>query len=168
MENNELLKKINELITKSKGNPILLDKIFYSFNRLKKYSVNEIKQWEKENNIQFPQEYKSFLIHVGACQLYFDKYQSGIEFLLLENIKKMTADIFMGLQNPFPKLIFIGSNLNNGDMIGYNLNTKNRNNLSIYSIEEQYPENWININEFISLEIFLKKLIQSNGEDYYL
>ncbi len=145
-----------------------MDKIFYTFNRLKKYSVNEIKQWEKENNLQLPQEYKSFLVYVGACQLYFDKYQLGIEFLLLENIKKMTDDIFIGLKNPFPKLIFIGANLNNGDMIGYNLNTKNKNNLSIYSIEEQYPENWINIDEFISLEIFLKKLIQSNGEDYYL
>ena len=68
--------------------------------------------------------------------------------------------------NPYPNLFFIASNISNGDIIGYNLKNNSKDNLSIYSIAEEYPENWINIKEFISLDVFIDKLVKSNGEDY--
>lgn len=135
----------------------------YSFERTEKYSISEIERFEYENKIKLPQEYRDFLLEVGACKLYFDEYQLGIEFHRLFHIQKITEEVFLGLDTPFPHLLLIASNLNNGDLIGYNLTINSNNCLSIYSIQEEYPEDWMNLSHFISLGTFLEKMMTSNG-----
>ncbi len=160
-------KELNKLITKSNSLPIVIGEIEYSFQCIKKYSEDELNLWEKKH-IKLPDEYKNFLINVGACKIYIDDCNIGIIFHTLDYIEEFTKEVYKGLRSPFPHLLLIASNLNNGDIIGYNLKKVSDSNLSVYSIEEEYPEKWIEIEEFITLEVFIEKLIKSNGEDYYL
>ncbi|MBS9774092.1 MAG: SMI1/KNR4 family protein [Tenacibaculum sp.] len=169
---NKTLIEINKLIEKNNGKPILLnenDEDTHWFKCNKKYTKIEIEQWEKSTNIPLPKEYKEFLITVGACELYFNNY-GGIEFYQLEKLKSFAEEVFGGdWENPFPKLLFIGSIFNTGDIIGYNLTKKSKNNLSVYGVWEFYPEEWLNnINEFVSLSYYLQQLVNSNGKKYSL
>lgn len=163
-----ILNQINFLINQSRGNFINISENEYYFKRIKKYSVSEIELFEYENKIKLPQEYRSFLLEIGACELYFDEYQLGIEFHQLFHIQKITEEVFLGLDTPFPNLLLIASNLNNGYFIGYNLKINSNNCLSVYSIQEEYPENWANLNNFTSLGVLLEKIITSNGTNYFL
>lgn len=165
---NEILNKITTLVNESKGKYIKLAGEQYYFLQLKRYELSEIESFESLYKIKLPNEYKNFLLEIGACQLYFDEYELGIEFHELTNIKELTEEVFIGIDNPFPNLLFIASNFNNGDLIGYNLTIKSNFCLSIYSIEEEYPENWLKINKFITLSTFLENLVLSNGENYHL
>lgn len=164
-----LIQEIEKLINLSNGNFITLSSgERYAFSSIRNYNIAEIEIFEEKFNVKLPAEYKNFLITIGACNLYFDKHQLGIKFYELEEIESFTKEVFINLTNPFPNLLLIASNLNNGDVVGYNLFKNSECSLSIYSVEEEYPENWINCSEYITLKQFLEKLLISDGEDYYL
>ncbi len=167
MKIREVYKQINLLIEQSNGNPISINEDKCWFLCRKKYTKSQIEQWEKDTNILLPQEYKSFLEIVGVCDLYVNNY-GGIEFYELEYLKEFASKVFEEEDNVYPKLLFIGSILNNGDIIGYNLTKKDSDKLSFYGVWDIYPEEWLEgITEFTSLDTFLQKIIESNGEDYY-
>ncbi|WP_410472424.1 hypothetical protein ACGTJS_00250 [Faucicola mancuniensis] len=43
-----------------------------------------------------------------------------------------------------PNIIFIGSNLRNGNIFALNLDVKNEQKFSILSIDLEYPKQWLN------------------------
>lgn len=161
--------KINELINESSGKYIQIASGHdYYFTRTAKYTETDIDFFQENIGCALPKHYAEFLIKVGACKLYFDKYDLGIVFYRLEEIVGLMDSIFLNRNNPFPKLIIIGANLNNGDSLGINMTLKNDSNFSIFSPEED-PESWIEDTEKnITLNYFLEKLFYSYGEDYYL
>ncbi len=169
MDITKIYKQINSLIEQSKGKPIRINEDKYWFLCRKKYTKSQLKQWEEDTKIVLPQEYKSFLETVGACDLYVGNY-GAIEFYELEYLEEFASKVFEEEDNVYPKLLFIiGSILNNGDILGYNLTKKDSDKLSLYGVWDVYPEDWLDgITEFTSLDVFLQKLIISNGEDYYL
>lgn len=161
--------KINDLINKSAGKyiQVALGHEYY-FTQTSEYNETDISSFQKIIGYALPKQYSDFLIKVGACKLYFDKYELGIVFYKLEEIISLMDSIFLDRNNPFPKLIIIGANLNNGDSLGIDMTVKNNSNFSLFSPEED-PESWIkDTKKNITLNMFLEKILCSYGEDYYL
>lgn len=157
--------QINQFIEQSGGEYIDVAQKAYRFIKTKQYEPQDIIAFEKEHQITLPKEYQEFLLQVGACQLYVDCYELGIVFYELSQIKHITAECFYGFDNPFPNLLLIGANLNNGDFIGYNLTQSSERALSVYSIMTDYPERWFELQDFTTLSALLDKLVSSGGWD---
>lgn len=169
MNSTTIYAKINNLINESAGEYVKLapDHNYY-FMRTAEYTETDIKHFEKVIGSTLPKNYSEFLTKVGACKMYFDKRELGIIFYELEEILFLMKSIFLNRTNPFPELLVIGVNLNNGDSLGINMTIKNDFNFSIFSPEED-PESWIKDTEkMTTLNTFLEKLLNSYGEDYYL
>lgn len=161
--------KMNNLINESMGEYVkLAPNHEYYFIQTAEYNKTDIKNFEEVIGYTLPKHYSEFLTKVGACKIYFDKRELGIVFYELKEIFVSMNNIFLSRTNPFPELLIIGANLNNGDSLGINMNVKNDLNFSIFSPEED-PESWIkDTKKMTTLNIFLEKLLNSYGEDYYL
>ncbi|WP_024609547.1 SMI1/KNR4 family protein [Pseudoalteromonas sp. TB64] len=66
----------------------------YSFILDKKYTEFEIESFEKAYQISLPEEYKNFLINVGASTLYIDEYGLGIKLYKLEDLEAFSKNVF--------------------------------------------------------------------------
>lgn len=161
--------QMNNLIDKSEGEYIALALGHeYYFLRTAYYTKTDIECFEEIIGFKLPRQYSKFLTKVGACKVYFDKRELGIVFYELKEILVLMNNIFLNRTNPFPELLIIGVNLNNGDSLGINTNMKNDSNFSTFSPEED-PESWIkDAKKMITLNTFLEKILNSYGEDYYL
>lgn len=131
--------------------------------------MEEIQTFETIHKLKLPSEYCYFLQFLGACELYFDEYDLGIEFYALDKILDFMSEALLTYEDLlfFPKILFIGSNTSNGDIIALVLSKSDEANLTIFSIEETYPKDWLTLeNKFTSLPNFLSQLYQSFGENY--
>ncbi|MCP4156842.1 MAG: SMI1/KNR4 family protein [bacterium] len=113
---------INGLIFKSDGDFIDIGtENKQRFILKKKYTPDEIEVFESKNKIILPNEYKYFLIHVGACELYSEENSNHfIEFHLLEDLFENYKDSF---ENPeewlFKKFLPVGVDNGLQEHFGY-------------------------------------------------
>lgn len=163
--------KFLALINQSQGNLITLQNgENYAFQQHKIQTLAQIKAFEQNQLLTLSDDYRYFLHTLGACELYFDERELGIEFYSLDKILDFMAQVLTTRENLqfLPYMIFIGPNLNNGGIIALNLTKPNSENLTIFYADDD-PEDWLQMeNDYISLASFLEKLYLSNGEDYYL
>lgn len=166
-----LCDKFLALINQSQGKLILLENgEKYAFQQHKTQTLAQIKTFERNHQLTLPDDYRYFLQMLGACELYFDERELGIEFYSLDKILDFMTQVLVTWENLqfLPSMIFIGSNLNNGGIIALNLTKPDSENLTIFYTDDD-PEGWLEMdNDYTSLVNFLGKIYLSNGEDYYL
>jgi len=158
---------LNNLLEKGHNGTIKLDSgEEYSFLLTKKYTDLEIRNFEKKFDVTFPQDYKYFLENVGASTIYVDEYGLGIQFYALEEIVDFSNSVFVGMNNLFPKLFIIASNIGRGDIIGFDFSGSNiKDNFAIFSHEDN-PEKWLEENSVWSqFNLWLCQLVESEGEE---
>ena len=138
----------------------------YSFLLAKKYTDSEIRYFEKKFDVTFPQHYKYFLENVGASTIYLDEYGLGVKFYALEELVDFSNSVFVDMNNLFPKLFIIASNIGRGDIIGFDFSSSNRkDNFSIFSHEDN-PEKWLEENlTWTQFNLWLCQLVESEGEE---
>ena len=154
---------INNLIEKSQGNLISMGSgIEYGFSRIKTYSNAEIGKFESSRNIKLPNDYRQFLMQVGACNLYTDEYELGYKFHTLEDIEEFTKEVFDGRENPFPKLLLTVSLEGRGDIGGFIL-SETKENFTVFFNEDD-PEEWIRTKKLATFANWLNKLVETEAE----
>lgn len=167
MEFKDSCSYINNLISKSKGHLISMPSgEEYSFDLVKRYNIKDIDVFESNIGITLPDDYKYFLLNVGVVKIYFDEYELGVEFIAIEKLQEFIDEVFVNIENEFPRIIIIASLLGRGDFIGYifNQNTQ-RYELTTFNHEEP-PEDWThdvtNVSDF---DIWFSGLVESEGEE---
>jgi len=166
-EYHRAIDEINNLISVSCGAKISLPcGEEYKFEVGQRYSLAELAEFESKTNVVLPDEYKCFLNEVGASKLYVDKFGAGIAFLRLEELKDFSNEVFLDMNNPFPMLIIIASNIGRGDFIGYGISEGRQGyQLGTFSHEED-PERWLqDASHWSSLKEWLVALVESEGEE---
>lgn len=136
----------------------------YKFVQLHLYTKEEIIAFEKRFQIILPDDYKHFLMNVGSCKCFVNKYGLGIEIRELDKIAAYMKDVFIEMNNPFPNLLLTVSLTGRGDEGGFNL-TRKEPNFSIFSHEED-PELWTEeTDKWVSFSNWLIKLVKSEGQN---
>ncbi|MCG7963063.1 MAG: SMI1/KNR4 family protein [Candidatus Thiodiazotropha taylori] len=160
-------KEIDSLIARSCGSNILLPcGEEYAFERVKRYSLSELSEFENKFGINLPDEYKYFLMTVGSSKIYIDEYGLGIEFLSLERLIDFSNKVFENMKNPFPKLMIIASNIGRGDFISYGIGDDSQDYRLATLSHEEDPERWLQENtEWSTLRNWLVTLFESEGEE---
>ena len=106
MDFHEACDKLAKLLTKSQGEPILVDDEEISFNSVKKYREQDIKEFENKYHISLPESYHYFLKVVGACEAYqFHKFGSGFEVIELEKIEETSEEYGEDYHQFFPNFL---------------------------------------------------------------
>jgi len=141
----------------------------YSFILDKKYTEFEIESFEKAYQISLPEEYKYFLINVGASTLYIDEYGLGIKLNKLEDLEAFSKNVFLNMKNIFPDLLIIGSIIGRGDFLGFDLKGgRGCNGFSVFSHEDN-PEKWLETNSsWGKFSTWLLKLVITDGEQDFI
>lgn len=161
-------KQLANLLLKSKGKSICLPTgEEYEFSLIRIYNDLELDEYEKKLSIKLPDDYKYFLKFVGASKIYFDEFGLGIEIHPLEYLSDFSYDVFEGMNNPFPSLFIIASNLGSGDFFGFDLRDGESERFANLSHEEN-PEEWLDdTTSWSTFSKWLTLLIESEGSEDY-
>lgn len=154
------------LAKESKGKPIPVEPgCEYSFEVTIRFGAAELSEFERAWKIQLPEEYRSFLLSVGAGTFYRDEYGLGVEFRSLDEIPDHTRRVFAGRINRHPQLLLVASLTGRGDECGFDLTRTGTENFSVFSVEEA-PEDWgREETSWTSFGAWLVKLVASGGEE---
>jgi hypothetical protein len=164
MELQEAVEFLSSLITRSQGNLILLaPNLEWKFSKIKSYSDDDLLDFEKTLKVVLPKPYKLFLKEIGACEIYINQYDLGVEFKRLEEIEDFAAQVLVENTGLFPTLLPIAYLSNRGDVAGFDL-TREGDNFTVF-FHEYPPESWLDETEdWCSFESWLTMLVESNGE----
>ncbi|ATA89174.1 1,3-beta-glucan synthase regulator [Capnocytophaga stomatis] len=155
--NSKLFENINQLISKSKGEMIRYGSDKYRFELKRLVSEEEIIRFEEQHNITFPNDYKEFLLSVGACTLFETKYGLGLNFLPPDEIFDWSRQVFEGTGvDLFPSFLIIGSA--DGHPMGF-LTQKQENNFGIFYADIP-PEYWEEDTDLMNFNDWLNDLMQ--------
>ncbi|CEE95295.1 SMI1/KNR4 family protein [Xenorhabdus bovienii] len=155
---------LNEWIDKSKGDLIDLgDGELFSFSLKEKLSHSEIINFEYENNISLPNEYKDFLESVGSVDIFSSDITAGIEILAPAEIKNFSKEVFEGYGDDlYPNLLLTTSIPKTGYFGGFWMQGNNKDCYSIF-YPDIPPEYWIEEAEFLSFNSWIVKLVESKS-----
>lgn len=138
----------------------------YQFTFKKKYSKNELVEFERAYNLTLPEEYKYFLLNVGASTIYIDEFGLGVEFCLLNELESFFDSVFLGMEKVFPKLLIIGSIQGRGDVFGFDLREGNVGTIFSTFCSEEDPETWLmQTYSWSTFSRWLCRLVASDAED---
>lgn len=155
--NSKLFENINQLISKSKGEMIRYGSDKYRFELKRLVSEEEIIRFEEQHNITFPNDYKEFLLSVGACTLFETEYGLGLNFLPPDEIFDWSRQVFEGTGvDLFPSFLIIGSA--DGHPMGF-LTQKQENNFGIFYADIP-PEYWEEDTDLMNFNDWLNDLMQ--------
>ncbi len=92
-----------------------------SFRTIKKYSEQDIVEFETQKRVNLPPEYREFLQKVGACEIYSEEHSHyRIEFHKIEDIFARYQDCFETPEDwLFEKYLPIGSDAGLQESFGY-------------------------------------------------
>lgn len=157
---------LKALLNTSLGKPVILASgEAYAFHPVKLYTYEEITAFETTLKIKLPESYKFFLGEVGACRIYVNEFELGVDFLPLEEIATFSSQVFLEMENPFPELLLFASNTGRGDPIGFDLRDGSKNRMSVF-FHEYDPECWLDdTDDWSTFENWLVKLVDYEAED---
>jgi SMI1 / KNR4 family (SUKH-1) len=160
----EAMECLSNLITRSQGNLILLaPDLEWKFSKIKTYSDNDLLDFERTLKVVLPESYKLFLKEIGACEIYINQYDLGVEFKRLEEIEDFATQVLVENASLFPRLLPVAYLSNRGDVAGFDL-TREGDNFTVFFHEEP-PESWLDEpDDWCSFASWLTTLVQSNGE----
>jgi hypothetical protein len=146
MNSQHIHKQIFDLIERSNGKPISLPSgETYCFKRKRSYNNQELLAWETKQKIDLPEEYHSFLLDVGACEIFFggSTHSRGINFYALDEIHEIYKECF---DEPelflFSKLLPVAGDENLQDVATFATERESPNNFASFWHEIQ-PDYWL-------------------------
>jgi len=90
MDYSEAINKLRDLISVSQGRPIeVIAGKMRSFRLVRRYSLDDISEYESAIGFRLPEDYRNFMLEIGACDLYSggEKTANGIVFPELNLLK---------------------------------------------------------------------------------
>ncbi len=146
MNSQHIFKQIFDLIERSNGEPILFPSgETYCFKRKRSYNNQELLAWEAEQKINLPEEYRSFLLNVGACEIFYGglEFSRGIDFYALDEIYELYKNCF---DEPeaflFTKVLPVAGDENLQDIGVFAIEKEPPNNFASFWHEIQ-PDYWL-------------------------
>ena len=86
---NKTLSLLQDLIKQSGGKPIHFGNETYCFSRQSEVTPEQLMLFEQQYNVQLPEDFKNFLLTLGACTLSRTKEVFRISSTLLNNGRAM-------------------------------------------------------------------------------
>lgn len=161
----ECYDQLNNWIKQSNGSFIHIDDRKFSFSKISPFSSDELSEFETNNHIQLPNDYKRFLIEVGAVDIFVGELSVGIEILSPSNIKSFSKSVFDNYGDDlYPEILLTTSIPKFGYLGGFWMNAKSKENDGIF-FPEIPPELWIEECDFLSFNDWLIQFIQSRSKD---
>ncbi|MEX0448124.1 SMI1/KNR4 family protein [Xenorhabdus sp. SGI246] len=156
---------LNEWIVKSNGELIDLgDGELFSFILKKKFNHTELTNFESNNNLLLPDEYKDFLENVGSVDIFSSEITAGIEVLEPAEIKSFSKEVFEGYgEDLYPNLLLTTSIPKTGYFGGFWMLEESESCYSIF-YPDVPPEYWIEEAEFSSFNEWIIKLVRSKSK----
>lgn len=157
---------------RSNGKPILFPSgESYCFIRKTSYNEQDLLNWELQNNIKIPEDYRLFLLKVGACDIFYDgsKDLRGIEIYQLEEISDRYENCF---ENPyavlFSQYLPIGEDINLQEIAAFVMIQSPPENFALFW-HEYPPDDWLDVAEELpkswqTFTSWLQVLIESEGQ----
>ena len=170
MSAEQIFNKVSNLIEKSKGKPLLFSSgATYCFKLKRLYQAEELSLWEESNGIDLPEEYRIFLLTVGACEIFYggSDHNRGIDFYKLDEIFDLYENCF---DEPelylFNKLLPVAGDENLQEIAAFAMERKAPNNFAPFW-HEYVPEEWIDtadeLNDWTKFSSWLKVLVENEG-----
>ena len=171
MNNKDIYNHLCDLIEQSDGEPIMLPSgETHCFIRKRSYAERELSDWEKTNKIKLPREYRSFLLQVGACKIFYGGScgLQGVEFHALEEIRKTYGKWFDDPKFLISEILPVAYDNNLQELAIYAIKRKPPFNVAL--IWHEYPpEVWLSVSDetprgWKTFRAWLQMLIESEGE----
>lgn len=162
----EAYEQLNKWINKSNGKYIDIgEENDYSFSKVKSFTKSELIDFEFENDITLPDEYKRFLIDVGAVDIFVSEKTAGIEILLPGSIRSFSKSVFYNFgEDLYPRLLLTTSIPRLGYFGGFLIDENRNDNYGIF-YPEIPSEFWIDECEFINFNKWVVNLVKSKSKD---
>ncbi|MCP4978712.1 MAG: SMI1/KNR4 family protein [Maribacter sp.] len=112
----DVFNELSALISSSNGEPIdLPNGIESTFESICKYTERDIKEFELAHDIVLPDQYKEFLLVVGACKCFIDSTLLGVTFYPLNEIYSYMNKEYDDYLEQFPNLFLVADDSRLGD-----------------------------------------------------
>ncbi|ADM99130.1 SMI1/KNR4 family protein [Dickeya dadantii] len=152
--------QLNAWINTSNGSYIDIGGERYSFSRLKTITKDELSNFESDNNLKLPNDYKSFLINVGCVNIFVGEKTAGIEIIPPTDIRNFSKSVFYNFGDDlYPRLLLTTSIPKLGYFGGFWMESESKENYGIF-YPDIPPELWIEECDFIKFDDWLIKLVK--------
>ncbi|HEX8289125.1 MAG TPA: SMI1/KNR4 family protein [Pyrinomonadaceae bacterium] len=169
-DSQHIFRQVFDLIERSNGEPIPFPSgETYCFRRKRSYDSQQLSAWQTEQGIELPEEYRSFLLDVGACEIFYggSGHERGINFYALDEIYEIYKDCF---DEPeaflFTKLLPVAGDENLQEIAAFAIEKEPPNNFSPFW-HECPPEDWINeadeLNDWQTFSSWLQSVVEHEG-----
>ena len=167
----EACQTLNAWIVQSQGSPIALPSgKEAAFTRLMCYQERDILAFEDAWQVHLPEDYREFLLQVGASACFMNKYQRGVNFHCLQDIPDFSAQVFAAREstNLFPSLLLAVS-LSGGEEGGFYFHRPAPALFNVF-LPDIFPdidyEDWtMEMTNWCSFSDWLTRLVTSEGEE---
>ena len=93
---NKTLTLLQDLIKQSGGKPIHFGNETYCFSRQSEVTLEQLTLFEQQYNVQLPEDFKTFLLTLGACTLFEDERGFSYQFYPPEQWESYAKEVFEG------------------------------------------------------------------------
>jgi len=93
---NKTLSLLQDLIKQSEGKPIHFGNETYCFSRQSEVTPEQLTLFEQQYNVQLPEDFRTFLLTLGACTLFEDERGFSYQFYHPEQWESYAKEIFEG------------------------------------------------------------------------
>lgn len=152
--------QINRWIAASSGSPIDvgLEDWESCFSRLRSFNEDDLLDFESNNGVKLPGQYRSFLKDVGSADLF-----GGVVVLSPAEIKRFSRSVFQNFgEDPFPSLFLAVSMPRFGYFGGFLLERAGVENFAVF-YPEVPPELWIDEADFVQFDQWIIRLVESKA-----
>ncbi len=132
----------------------------FSFARSSPVSMSELLAFEAEKKQSLPRDYKTFLLEVGAVNLFSTQCGSGIDILAPWDIESFSKQVFRNYgEDPYPTLLLTTSIPQFGYFGGFWTERDESENYAIF-YPEIPPELWVEEAEFKGFDEWIARLAE--------
>ena len=157
--------QLHEWIRQSNGSLIVLPSgSEYAFTSLARYTEADLQAFEQRWNLSFPEEYRCFLLQVGACEVYRypSKVITGVEFHCLDAIEERYANFFELPEELFSVYLPVATENRLQEVATFVLPRKAPKNFDLFAHDE-HPDGWIESANWQSFGEWVSRLVATDG-----
>ena len=170
IDSKHIFLQIFDLIQQSNGEPILFPSgETYCFRLKRSYDSQELLAWQTAQGIELPEEYRLFLLDIGACEIFYggSGHERGINIYALDEIYEIYKDCF---DEPeaflFAKLLPVAGDENSQEIAAFAMERQQPNNFAPFW-HESPPEDWIDnageLNDWQTFSSWLQSVVEHEG-----
>lgn len=166
----EALDQLAKWLDESLGQPIVLPSGQNKGLRLTQdYELNEVEEFEDEWDLDFPEAYRQFLLHVGACEIFYGGTGPGrgISFSRLDAIPELYHEYFDRKDSlMFTQFLPVGAIYGQQQVAAFDITRESEENFALFSDELQATD-WVKSSEqtkWMKFEDWVVQLVEREGE----